>query len=668
MRPQDLALLPLVSAVVLLVIAAYSPQARWTRYRYYIAFSLVLVGMVLFALPAFWAVDTHSGGSTDQESARKVEPESIPGSVIGKDVYFKIDGPISGPPAPRLTARDYPQVPLPYPLSESRIVMWVLGQQHLYFGAFVLGALFWIMGLELRGLLARKADAAERYDSAAQDVLGLVVLAVSGAAISGAVLLLAFVSLYPDFAKYLIGVFRPFVWLYGLLFIAFSVAIYLYYYMWQRMASGFEKWIHATLGVVVNVIGNVIMMIGNSWGSFMMSPAGVDAHGQFLGNYVLVLHNALWNPFNVHRFASHLIFGAAVIAAYAGYRALKAETEDQRTLYDGMCRAAVLALFFVLVTVPFGGYWLLREIYAYRQQMGITLLGGLLAWISIVRVILVGILFLVVNYYLWRTIEFTPGGARYRPHAKWIFLILTIAFIVYMTPHTLVMRAVELKAIGGQQHPVIGNYGVESSKQPAVNIMIAATMWSLLILRRSRYELGSGRSAIDVALIGLFVVGSANIIWLGIIGYFIPANVRVGLSVPMVMTTLHIVIAGALLTQARVHQAKLLSQGAARRPLSWKGYLAVLAMAATVTWLVAIGGYQRSSVRLFWHAMEIFRDNSPWAFTHTIGFMANVMAFNTLLFWSILVFLVWLRSAVQGSSATIREGPAPENQGPRSWI
>lgn len=328
-----------------------------------------------------------------------------------------------------------------------------------------------------------------------------------------------------------------------------------------------------------------------------------------------------------------------------------------------MCHAAVLALFFVLVTVPFGGYWLLREIYAYRQQMGITLLGGLLAWISIVRVILVGILFLVVNYFLWRTIESTPGGAQYRPHAKWIFLILTIAFVVYMTPHTLVMRAAELKAIGGQQHPIIGNYGVESSKQPAVNIMIVASMWSVLILRRSRYELNPGRSAIDAALIGLFVVGSANIIWLGIIGYFIPANVRVGLSVPMVMTTLHIVIAGVLLTHARVYHAKPLSQQAAWRPLSWKGYLAVLSTAAVVTWLVAIGGYQRSSVRLFWHAMEIFRDNSPWAFTHTIGFMGNVIAFNTLLFWSILLFLVWLRRTAQGPSATLSEEVASENKG-----
>ncbi len=657
MTPRGFARVPLLSTVVRFAVAAYAPRARR---RTYIASGLVLVGLALFVSPAFWAFDTLPAGATDQTSASERQPD--PSSTKGTDVYFKIEGPISGPPAPRLTARDYPQIPLPWPLGESRIWMWVLGQQHLYFAAFVLGALFWIMGLELRGLLTRKPEAARRYDAAAQDVLGLVVLGVSGAAISGAVLLLAFVSLYPDLAKYLIRVFRPFVWLYGLLFVGFSVAIYLYYYTWQRMSTGFAKWIHATLGVVVNVIGNVIMMIGSSWGSFMMSPAGVDARGQFLGDYTLVLHHALWNPLNVHRFASHLIFGAAVIAAYAGYRSIRAETADQRSYFSWMCHAALLALFFGLVTVPFGGYWLLREIYAYRQQMGITMLGGLLAWISIILVFLMGILFLAVNYYLWRSIASMPGGSWYRPHAKWVFLILTICFVVYMTPHTLVMRAAELKAIGGQQHPVIGNYGVESSKQPAVNIMIVVTMWSLLILRRCRYELTPGRSAVDAVLIGLFLAGSANIIWLGIIGYYIPANVRVGLSVPMVMTTLHIVIAGALLTRARVYRAKPRGQRA-WVPLSWRGYLAVLVTAAVITWLMAIGGYQRSSVRLFWHAMEIFQDNSPWAFTHTIGVMGNVMAFNTLLFWAILVFFVWLRRTAQGPSAIPSDEAANENKG-----
>jgi hypothetical protein len=492
-----------------------------------------------------------------------------------------------------------------------------------------------------------------------------VVLAVSGTAISGALLFLAFVSLYPDFAKYLIGVFRPFFWLYGMLFVGFSVTFYLYYYTWQQMRAGFAKWIHATLGVVVNVIGNVIMMIASAWGSFMVSPAGVDERGQFLGNSINVLHHALWNPFNVHRFASHLIFGAVVIAVYAGYRALKSETEHQRTFYDWISHAAVLALLFVLFTVPRGGYRLHHEIYAYRQQMGITLSGGLLAWNFVILVLLVTTLFLAINYYLWRIIGASPGGVSYKPYAKWLFFILTLCAVVFVTPHTLVMRAAELKAIGGQQHPVIGNYGVMSSKQPAVNVMMAVTMWSLLMWWRSRYELEPGPSRLDVALIALFVAGAANMVALGVMGFYIPANVRVGLSVPMEMTTLTIIVVGLLLTFARVSRAQPLSPNASG-PLAWKGYLAVFAMAGVITLLMGLGGYLRSAVRLFWHAMEIFRDNSPWAFTHAIGFMGNVIAFNALLFWSIFMLLVWLRRHGHGSSVAASEESAPGKNAP-AW-
>ena len=36
------------------------------------------------------------------------------------------------------------------------------------------------------------------------------------------------------------------------------------------------------------------------------------------------------------------------------------------------------------------------------------------------------------------------------------------------------------------------------------------------------------------------------------------------------------------------------------------------------------------------------RDNSPWAYTHTIGFGANVISFNVLFFWITILFVFWL--------------------------
>ncbi|HET7910224.1 MAG TPA: hypothetical protein VFL19_05910, partial [Nitrospira sp.] len=47
-------------------------------------------------------------------------------------------------------------------------------------------------------------------------------------------------------------------------------------------------------------------------------------------------------------------------------------------------------------------------------------------------------------------------------------------------------------------------------------------------------------------------------------------------------------------------------------------------------------------VRLFWHVNEIMRDNSPWAYTHTVGFAANMISFNVLFFWASILFVFWL--------------------------
>jgi hypothetical protein len=89
---------------------------------------------------------------------------------------------------------------------------------------------------------------------------------------------------------------------------------------------------------------------------------------------------------------------------------------------------------FALFTIPFGAYWLHREFYAYRQQLGITLLGGLFGWTHVILVTLMAALLLAINYYLWQRIASTPGGQPYRSHAKWVFLLLTVCVMVYITP------------------------------------------------------------------------------------------------------------------------------------------------------------------------------------------------------------------------------------------
>jgi len=606
-------------------------------------FLAVAVVVVVSGLPPFDVRSSYATGVEPQRIALNDNLQSAGNPDTSQDLYYKSYGIISGPPAPSPERNDYPSLNLQAPFNDTRLIIWFLAQQHLYFGSFVLGVLFLVMIFELIGVLSGAKESAQRYDGLAFKMVGLIILAFSLTAISGGLLLFGLLTLYPHVITYLAGVFRPVFLIYGLLFLALSLIVYFYYYSWQRMPAGFEKWIHATVGVLINVIGTAIMFLANSWGSFMMSPAGVDKQGRFLGNYWNVLHNALWNPLNVHRFFGNIILGAAVMAAYAAYQALNTKDQDERAYYDWMGCVSFLTMIFVLFTVPFGGYWLSREIYGFRQQMGITMFGGLIAWMNLILVLIVGVLFAAINFYIWQRIDSSEEGKRYHLYAKYVFLILVICILVVTTPHTLVMRPLELKAIGGQQHPIVGNFGVESSKNAAVNIMIVVTIGSLIMLWNSRYRsVVAVQTVIDAALAGLFLAGIVNVVWMGIYGYYVPANVRVGLSVPMVLTTASIGLFGAILTFIRNFRAKPVAAPAWGN-LSVRGNYALLFIAVMITLIMGIGGYMRSAIRLFWHVMEIMRDNSPWGFIHRIGFAANMITVNALIFWAALLFLFWLQ-------------------------
>src|SRR2546426_3384014 len=69
----------------------------------------------------------------------------------GTDIYYGTPGRPASEAAPRLTASDYPR----YGNVDNRLAIWVVTQQHTYFGGFVLGLpVFWLI-IEGVGLVPR---------------------------------------------------------------------------------------------------------------------------------------------------------------------------------------------------------------------------------------------------------------------------------------------------------------------------------------------------------------------------------------------------------------------------------------------------------------------------------------------------------------------------------
>ena len=397
---------------------------------------------------------------------------------------------------------------------------------------------------------------------------------------------------------------------------------------------------------------------------------------------------------------ANVAFGGAIVGLYAAIRFLNASSEEERAHYDWMGYVGSFIAVIGLIPLPFAGYWLGREIYGFSQQMGVTMMGGFLSWLWILQAMLIAVLFLSINYYLWIGMGRIEGGERYSRHIKWLLLVLTLGVLVWATPHNPVVTAEEQTRIGGAFHPLLGVLGVMSAKNTAVNLMILTTFLSFLFYRRAGKgnpvqfrEHGNSAVAVLVivliisivlalspasyilrrdgsnllpaviqmlhvlALIGgvgltladrgkagqWIILGAAAslVIFFGIYGYFVEATVRIGFSVYQVLAVLTALI---MSTTIDVY----LFQGAPNiGTIKWgsmpaRAQYVLILLAVTFTWLMGLMGYARNAIRQHWHIYEVLQDMSVDAFSPTLGFAARVISVCVLVFLGLIGFIFWL--------------------------
>jgi len=451
------------------------------------------------------------------------------------------------------------------------------------------------------------------------------------------------VVFYPGLFFYLSGVFKDTMFYYALLFFAESAVLYIYYYGWHWLQGGFRKWTHLTLGLLLNAVGTVLMLLANAWLTFMMSPAGIDAGGVYTGDVWGAMHNHLWNPINLHRVVANVAFGGSIVGAYAAFKFLNARNSGERAHYDWMGYNANFIAISALLPLPFAGYYLTAEIYAYSQQMGITLMGGVFAWLFIIQAVLIGSLFLSANYYLWCGMGRSDGSVRYYRYIKYIAIVLVGAFLVWFTPHTLVLTNAELRALGGPYHGILGPLGIMPAKNTAVNIMIIFTALSFQLYRRAnKVPTVSWVAAGNAVQVALYLAAILNILFLGIYhGYFTNTVYKVAASVPQVLTTLIVIVVSTSLDVVMYRRSREVA------PLHWgrvseRSQYALFLLAVAFTWLMGLMGYIRSGIRQHWHVTNLVRDNSVDAYTLTLGAAANVVSIGVVLFMVMVIFVFWL--------------------------
>ena len=550
--------------------------------------------------------------------------------------------------APKPSRLDYPVIAG----ISARTLVWSMAQMHLFLAAFVLAVPLFAIATEYMGVITGD----DRFDSMAREFMKISMAAYSFTALVGGGLLLSLLVFYPHLMDYIVKVFRGQMLIYAVLFGLESITLYVYFYSWDALRRGNRKYYHMSIGLFLNTVGLTLMFIANAWTSFMMSPAGVDPTGAITGSVWEATRNPLWNPLNLHRFLANIAYGGAIVGGYAAYMFLAEKDPKVKAHYDWMGYTSNFIAILGFLPLPFAGYWLMAEIYAYSQQMGITAMGGILAWLFIIQAVLIGTIMLAANYYLWSGLMRTDRGAQYAKYVKYIAVVLVGGFLVWLTPHTLILSADEIQNLGGTHHKILGPLGIMPAKNVAVNLMLVMTFLSFqMFYRSSRLPVVGWAKQGNMFIVALYIIGIINIVGAGIYGYFTPTVYKVGASVPQVASTLIIIIGAVTIDVFMLRGAK--SEKVHWGRMTERSQYALFVLPVAFTWLMGLMGYIRSSLRTNWHVYTVMKDNSPENYIPTLADAGNTITGITLGFMAIMIFVFWLSQlgkAKQKNADTIK--------------
>jgi cytochrome d ubiquinol oxidase subunit I len=540
-----------------------------------------------------------------------------------------------------------------FPVVGSRVAIWAVAQLHLLFAAFVLAVPIFAFIVEAIGY--KTGDV--RYDRLAHEFTKLLSVSFSLTATFGAFLTFMLIILYPKFTNYLMSVFSPTFLPYVLLFFAEAFFLYTYYYGWGK----FHPLVHLGLGLGLNIVGTGIMFIANAWLTFMMSPRGISDQGAILSVWD-AMFNPTWMPINVHRIIANVAFGGSIAAAYAAFKFLQAETDEERAHYDWMGYIGNFVAISAFLPLPFAGYWLAKEIYAFSQTLGLTMMGGAFSWLFIIQAVLIGNLFLAANYYLWLGMGRVDGVQPLQKWIKYLLAGIALCFMVWATPRSIIATVSEIRAMGGSSHPILGYLGVMSAKNTAVNILILTTFMSFLLYRRTgKIATVAWAKKGHAAQLLIFAGVAVFVIFLGVYGYFVEATVRIGLSVPQVLSVLFAMLSITAIDLFLFRGASKTGEVRWGRIPAISQYVLIF-IAVTFTWLMGLMGYVRSGLRQHWHVYGVIRDRSVDAFTPTLGFATKVVSVTVLLFFLLIGIVFWISSLHDRPDFAQRTKPIRQNK------
>ncbi|MGH7205218.1 MAG: cytochrome ubiquinol oxidase subunit I [Nitrospiraceae bacterium] len=524
----------------------------------------------------------------------------------------------------------YAQVPAPpppgqFPYTGNRTAVWIVGQLHILFAAFILGAPIFVVISEWLGY--RKQD--PRYDRLAREVTKVTVILYSMTALTGGLFIFVLLATYPQFTTWLINhFFMIFAVIYPLLFIAETIVLYVYFYTWDAL-KGEQKGRHIALGVLLNLIGTITLFVIDGPTSFMNTPA--KAEGVSLVEYIQAaslwdkVYNYSWMPLNLHRLIGNVTFGGFIAGLIAAYMYMAAKTDEDRAYYDWMGFVGNLIGVGASLFLPFMGYVLSYEQCDYDASMCPYMMADHLSMFFEMQGVMVGLIFLASNYYIWLSMKRIEGVEQVR--MSFLTLLVLVVLPVVMTYVWTIFPVPD-----------------PTSLAVLIPMLLAPAILNRLIPPLRRLTVSS-RTVIKVGFL-MIVIGNA--IWMTPHAFVATqALATEELELPSDWGFLALMpaknSAAFTLVFVTVVNYILYNRAIRRGTIKWgqidfASQFALIFLAFSAIWTMGLMGAVRSLLKKYYHVYNLVPDFTAESFTPTLAYSAWWITGITLVFYIIVSF------------------------------
>ncbi len=520
-------------------------------------------------------------------------------------------------------------VELPY--TGNRTAVWIVAQLHILFAAFILGSPIFVVISEWLGY--RKQD--PRYDRLAREITKVTVILFSMTAVTGGLFIFVLLAAYPQFTTWFINQFYlVFAVIYPALFIAETILLYAYLYTWD-VWKGEQKGRHIALGVLLNLVCVLILLVINGPTSFMNTPTKIE--GVSPQDFLLTaslwdkIANQSWFPLSLHRIDGNLAFGGFIAGMIAAYMYMGSKTQEERAYYDWMGFVSIWIAVGGTLLQPFTGLLLAYEMCDYDFSFCPYMMADQLSMFFETQGMMIGLLFLGINYYSWLSVKRIEGTEHVR------ITILAPIVLVILLPVTMW---------------VMNKYWIPDPMSLAFLLPLAL---SPFLLGRFIPKTVSARTVIKIGFIVMLV---SDAVWLTPGGFVatgtdmpdelkLPEGWDFLASMPAklsaILTLVFVTIVNFFLYSRAIKQGTILWG-----KIDFASQFVLIFLAFTSTWIMGLMGAVRSLLKKYFHTYSLVSDLSVESFTPTLSYSAGWITAITVFFIAIVTVaaLVALRPSV----------------------